>query len=81
MNAVDYSKADQGLLDILHLFELLRNEQKQNRQLKREVTSYRKQNSQYKKAVDELTAQINALKNIDESIFAREVGIGQSGTE
>lgn len=73
MSAVDLSQADSDLLEIKKLFEVLNAQKQEKSQLEEKIKLYQVENSKYKKVVSELTTQINALKNIDQSIFAREL--------
>ncbi len=73
MNSIDFSQADADLLEMMKLFNVLSVQDADKIRLENKIKLYIVENSKYKKTVSELNAQINALKNIDESIFAREI--------
>ena len=73
MKAVDFSEADPDLLELYKVLNVFKAERIEKSKLKDKVKRYQVENSKHKKEVIELTAQINALKKIEESIYAREL--------
>ncbi|MDX1810653.1 MAG: hypothetical protein R3240_01780 [Gammaproteobacteria bacterium] len=73
MKAVDISRAEPGLLELRNVFKSLDKISSEKIRLTKKLKKYQAENSQQKEIVKELTAQINALKNIEESIYEREL--------